>query len=151
MVWSPEAENIGPRARPTKTLVKHRSRSVSREPTRSQEEAKTAQEEAKTKPKEAQEEPGGAQENPKRAQEDAKRSPEADKTSPRARPTKTLVKHEPQSVPGSLRTGSGGGEGVFPGPRKHYNVLMKMRPLETRYKIQDLRDFETSRLRKYKD
>ena len=147
MVWSPEAENTGPRARPTKTFVKHRSRSVSREPTRSQEEAKTAQEEAKTKPKE---EPGGAQENPKRAQEDAKRSPEADKTSPRARPTKTFVKHESRSAPGSLRTGSGEGERTVPGPRKHYNVLMKMRPLETRYKIQDLRDFETSRLRKYK-
>ena len=78
-------------------------------------------------------------------------SPEADKTSPRARPTKTFVKHESRSAPGSLRTGSGGGERTVPGPRKHYNVLMKMRPLETRYKIQDLQDFETSILRKYKD
>ena len=151
MVWSLEAENIDPKAKPTKTLVKHRSRSVSREPTRSQEEAKTAQEEAKTKPKEAQEEPGGAQENPKRAQEDAKRSPEADKTSPRARPTKTLVKHRSRSVPGSLGTWSGGGKLDCSGAQETHNVLMKMRPLETRYKIQDLRDFETSRLRKYKD
>ena len=151
MVWSPEAENIGPRARPTKTLVKHRSRSVSREPTRSQEEAKTAQEEAKTKPKEAQEEPGGAQENPKRAPEDAKRSPEADKTSPRARPTKTLVKHRSRSVPGSLRTGSGDAKLDCSGAQETVQCFNEMRPLETRYKIQDLRDFETSRLRKYKD
>ena len=39
-LWSPEAENTGPRARPTKTLVKNESRSVSGKPKRSQEEAK---------------------------------------------------------------------------------------------------------------
>ena len=70
------------------------------EPKGSQKEAKMAQEEAKRSPK-------GAKRRPRGAHEDVFWSPEADKTSPRARPTKTLVKHEPRSVPGSLRTGSG--------------------------------------------
>ena len=103
-----------------------------------------AQEEAKRSPK-------GAKRRPRGAHEDVSWSPEAEKTSPRARPTKTLVKHEPRSVPRSLRTGSGGAKLDCSGAQETHNVLMKMRPLETRYKIQDLQDFKISILRQYKD
>ena len=94
-----------------------------------------AQEEAKRSPK-------GAKRSQRGANEDLFWSPEADKTSPRARPTKTFVKHESRSVPGSLGTWSGGAKLDCSGAQETHNVLMKMRPLETRYKIQDLRDFD---------
>ena len=66
---SPEAENTGPRARPTKTFVKIESWSVSGKPKRSKEEAKRS-------PRGAQEVPRASQEEPKRSQEEAKRNQE---------------------------------------------------------------------------
>ena len=67
--WSPEAENTGPRARPTKTFVKIESCSVSGKPKRSQEEPKR-------RPRGAQEVPRASQEEAKRSQEEAKRNQE---------------------------------------------------------------------------
>ena len=60
---SAEADNTGPRARPTKTFVKNESPSVSGEPKGSQKEAKTRKEEAKRSPKGAKRRPRGAHED----------------------------------------------------------------------------------------
>jgi len=54
-LWSPEAENTGPKARPAKTYIKNKSRSVPGEPKRSQEDAKRAQQEPKRSQEEAKE------------------------------------------------------------------------------------------------
>ena len=53
---------------------------------------------------------------------------------------KTQVPERPREFEDRVR---GGRKGVS-GAQETHNVLMKMRPLETRYKIQDLRDFDTS-------
>ena len=89
------------------------------EPKRCQEEPKRGQEEPKRRPRGAQEEPRGGQEEPRIAKVKSFLSAEADNTGPRARPTKTFVKHESWSFPGSLGTWYAGAEKLFLGPRKH--------------------------------